>query len=95
MPNDIKIDENNIVLGAIEAYLLANLTPDSEARAVKLDALVTTLSPELAAHLQYYGKISPEMAAQELKKVQMRKVVRQNGSDQFSLQNAQITVSVV
>jgi hypothetical protein len=71
MPNDIKIDENNIVLGAIEAYLLANLTPDSEARAVKLDALVTTLSPELAAHLQYYGRISPEMAAQELKKVRL------------------------
>jgi hypothetical protein len=74
MPNDIKIDENNIVLGAIEAYLLANLTPDSEARVAKLDTLVTTLSPELAAHLQYYGKISPEVAAQELKKVQMRKM---------------------
>jgi hypothetical protein len=95
MPRDTEIAEKSVVLEAIEAFLLANLTPDSEARAAKLDALVTTFSPELAAHLQYYGKISPEMAAQELKKVQMRKVVRQNGSDQFSLQNAQITVSVV
>jgi hypothetical protein len=74
MPNDMKMNEKSVVLEAIEAYLLANLTPDSEARAAKLDTLVTTLSPELAAHLQYYGKISPEVAAQELKNVQMRKV---------------------
>ena len=37
MPNDMKIDEKNIVLECIEAYLLANLTPDSEARAAKLE----------------------------------------------------------
>jgi hypothetical protein len=79
MPNDMKIDEKNIVLEGIEAYLLANLTPNSKARAVKLKALVKNLGPELAAHLQYYGKITPDLAAQELKHVQMRKVGHLNG----------------